>query len=432
VRVGYDRKVIINITNTHTLSVAEIEEFVRAPKPIKFSAINKKEAYDWIEKTLVNVLYWRLDKHHRGTVKKYLKIMTGYSKVQVARLIAKWRKSGHIRKNLYHRTVFPTIYQRSDVVLLAETDKLFEVLSGPATKNILSREYHFFGKTEYQRLSKISVSHIYNLRDHFVYRNILRHFNHTRARNIPIGERRKPCPNGKPGCIRVDSVHQGDDPSLGKSVYHINFVDEVLQWEVVACVERISEHYLKPVLEEMLGLFPFVIFEFHSDNGGEFINRLVAEMLNRLKIQLTKSRSRHTTDNALVETKNGSVIRKEMGYHFIQKGAAGIINNWYQRHFNIYLNYHRPCGYATIITNHKGKQKKVYRSNGYMTPYEKFKSLKNAEQYLKPEITFAMLDKIAYNQSDVEFAIEVRKAKQKMAIDIKNLRSLEENIRQNH
>lgn len=417
--LGYDRNVIINISNTRSLSVAEIEEFLKAPKPISFSAINRKEAYNWIENTLVKLKYKTLRRYQKGAVREYLLVMTGYSRQQITNLIKQYKKTGRVKKATYVREKFRAIYTREDIALMAETDKLFRVLSGPAMRLIYKREYEDFGNFEYKRLAKISVSHIYNLRGKFVYRNIIKIYHHTKPITVPIGERRKPVPNGKPGYIRVDTVHQGDDIELGKSVYHINFVDEVTQWEVVVCVPVISENYLAPALEAMLCLFPFVIFEFHSDNGSEFINKVVAEILNRLHIQQTKSRPRRSNDNGLVETKNCAVIRNEMGYGFIQKAAYKLINDFYQDYYNVYLNYHRPCGFVTIITDKRGKERKIYKPGDYMIPYEKLKSLPNAEQHLKPGITFAQLDKIAYKESDVEFAREMRKARTTLSVKIK-------------
>ncbi len=410
---------IINITNTRNLSVAEIEEFIKAPKPINFSAINKTETYPWIENCLVQFKYKTLKRHEKGIIKKYLKIMSNYSDAQIDNLVGQYQQTGRIRKATYNREKFTVKYTRQDVALMAETDKLFRVLSGPAMKIIYKREYEDFGNFEYERLSKISTGHIYNLRGHWTYRNIIKTYHHTKPVTVPIGERRKPIPNGKPGYIRVDTVHQGDDPELGKSVYHVNFVDEVTQWEVVVCVPVISENYLAPALEAMLESFPFVIIEFHSDNGSEFINYTVSSILNRLHIQQTKTRPRHSNDNGLAETKNNAVIRKEMGYGFIQKGAYKLINDFYQNFYNIYLNYHRPCGFVTVITDKRGKEKKVYRPNDYMIPYEKLKSLTNAEKYLKPGITFAQLDKIAYNFSDVEFTKEMRKTRSTLSVKIK-------------
>ena len=86
----------------------------------------------------------------------------------------------------------------------------------------------------------------------------------TRPTTVQIGERRKPHPKGQPGFLRLDTVHQGDQPGGGaKGIYHINAVDEVTQWEVVGAVERISEAYLEPVLKTMLRQFPFRILGFH-------------------------------------------------------------------------------------------------------------------------------------------------------------------------
>lgn len=107
-------------------------------------------------------------------------------------------------------------------------------------------------------------------------------------------------------------MHQGDF-DLEKGVYHINLVDEVTQIEYVGCVKVISEYFLLPLLEELLKTFPFRIFGFHSDNGSEYINYQVSKMLQKMLVEQTKSRSRRTNDNALVEGKNGAIVRKYLG-----------------------------------------------------------------------------------------------------------------------
>jgi len=152
-------------------------------------------------------------------------------------------------------------------MLLAKTDELHGCLSGPATKKIMEREYEVYGHTKFENISRISVAHLYNLRGSNAYRGITRRFSKTKPAVSRIGERIKPEAKGMPGYIRVDTVHQGD-MNGSKGVYHINAVDEVTQWEIVASVERISEAYLVPVLEIMLAQFPFVIRGFHSDNGS--------------------------------------------------------------------------------------------------------------------------------------------------------------------
>jgi len=183
----------------------------------------------------------------------------------------------------------------------------------------------------------------------------------------------------------------------------------VTQWELVGCVEGISERFLVPLLQALLEQFPFHVIEFHSDNGSEYINYVVAKLLNKLSIEQTKSRPRRSNDNALVKGKNGSVIRKHMGYVHIPRHHAERINTFYQTHFNTYVNYHRPSGYAMTIVNAKGKEKKLY--NLYEPPYEHFKKLPNAETYLRAGLSFDALDEIAYAESDHECATLMQEAK---------------------
>lgn len=206
----------------------------------------------------------------------------------------------------------------------------------------------------------------------------------------------------------MDTVHQGDTDNA-KGVYHINAVDEVTQWEVVASVEKISEAYLEPILQLTIEQFPFVVIEFHADNGSEYINRTIAHLLNKLLIQLTKSRSRQCNDNALVECKNGAVVRKHMGYFYIHQKYTPAINTFYMTTFNPYLNLHRPCGFATVVTDTRGKQKKVYKT--YLTPYAAFKRITDAKKYLKKGITFAQLDALAKQYSDNQFAEKMDREK---------------------
>ncbi len=405
------------MADSRIISIAQIKEFLKIDLKVKFKALSKKEKYKWIDSVLTKFNYFRLKKKEKGIIRRYIKKMTGLSDPQTDRLISRKKKTGKVWLGSTRRHRFPKKYTPEDVARLITTDNLHLRLSGPATRVILEREYTVFNKVEYENISRVSASHIYNLRETRQYKSHSLTVKKTSSGNIPIGERRKPEPFGKPGFLRVDSVHQGDLEKK-KGVYHINIVDEVTQWEIVGCVERISEKFLKPMLIDMLEQIPFRVINFHSDNGSEYINEVVATLLNKLLIKQTKSRARKTNDNALVEGKNGSVIRKHIGYCYIPKELAPSINEFYRKHFNLYLIYHRPCGYATITTDRKGKEKKIY--NIYQTPYERFKSLPNAKQYLKKGMTFEILDKIAYEKSDNEFAASMQEEKEKLFKNFKD------------
>ena len=403
----------IIMKNMQIKTVEEVKKFLGGSQQVNFEMSSREDRYAFISDTLLCVKYTKLRKKDRGAIKIFLVKVTGYEDRHIKRLIKEWQERGlqYVKREATGASV--RTYKLADIELLIRTDILHRTPNGLSAKAILMREVITFGHTEYQNISNISVSHIYNIR-----KNNLRYlssdamsYTKTKAVSTDIGERKKPMPYGKPGYIRVDSVHQGDKEGE-KGVYHINFVDEVTQWELVGCVPQITDEYMEPLLEQILAMFPFVVINFHSDNGSEYINQTVEKILSRLLIKQTKSRSRKSTDNALVEGKNGSVIRKHMGRNFIEKGHYVAINEFYMSYFNIYLNYHRVCLYATDYVDKRGKIRKKYDQT--FVPYERFKSLENAEQYLKEGITFAILDEISYAQSDNEFAEEMKKAKSKL------------------
>lgn len=407
----------ITMINPTALTLADIKEFVKAPGSIKFKSESKVERNEWIEQIFRTHQYFQLSKSDKGAIRSYVQTMTGLSESQLTRLIKEYKTRATIRPKEYQRNKFKKIYDLEEIALLAEVDNAHNQLSGPATMQIIREDYKMFLKTEYEKLKDLSVSHLYRLRTTRRYHEKVKVFENTRPTQVPIGERRKPEPSGKPGYVCVDTVHQGD--KMGeKGAYHINLVDMVTQYEFIGSVEAISEQFMKPILEELLKKFPFRVIEFHADNGSEYINQVVAKLLNKLLIQLTKSRPRHSNDNGLAETKNGSVIRKHMGYIHIPRGKAEIVNRFYSEWFNDYLNYHRPCAFPDIKTDHKGKEKRTYPHGGYMTPYAKLKSLTESKQYLKDGITFQELDETAYAMSHTDYAIHMQQAKQKMKKEI--------------
>ena len=185
-------------------------------------------------------------------------------------------------------------------------------------------------------------------------------------------------------------------------MYHVNAVDEVTQWQVVGATPQIGEQWLLPVREAMLPQFPFRIRGFHSDNGSEFINHTVAKLLNKLLVEQTKSRPRHSNDNGLVEAKNGAVIRKHIDYGYIDSSDADAIMTFYRDHFNPYLNFHRPCGVPETTTDRKGKQRRVYRR--YATPWELLQEAPEFTRYLQPGIAAKQLQRKADACSDTQAA----------------------------
>lgn len=401
----------IRMKNLERLSLTEMKEFLTTNGQLSWSVPEQESVYGFIERALKAQQYRRLSKGHKGIVKGFLTKVTALSRSQMTRLIQRWTQTRRIQRKPAHRPSFPRRYTAADIATLAEVDAAHEDLSGPAVRHLCRRGWEVFGDERFQRLARISASHIYNLRRSGSYRRIRVRVEHTQARQVPIGERRQPDPKGRAGYLRVDTVHQGQHDGQ-PGVFHINAVDTVTQWQVVGCTQTISEQHLIPVLEAMLHQFPFRILGFHCDNGSEFLNKTVVKLLNKLLVEeFTKSRAYRTTDNALVEGKNGAVVRKQIGYGPIASEHAEALQQFYTTHFNPYLNFHRPCGYATVVTNARGKRKRTYRHTDYRTPYEKLTSLKEWEKCLQEGITPALLQRQASACGDTEAARRMQKAK---------------------
>ena len=408
--------------DSEAVSLEQIRAFLAGSGAVGFAGQRRAEVYAWVERTLVRHPYAGLARADKGVVRHYMGRMTGLSRAQVTRLIAGHRKTGQVKAAAYQRTKFARRYTAADVELLAYVDQAHGNLSGPATRRILEREYFDYGPAAYARLAGISVAQIYRFRNSAAYRQRNTSYQPTRPTVIPIVERRKPQPRGWPGYLRIDTVHQGDQDGR-KGIYHINAVDEVTQWEIVAATPQISEIWLIPLLETMLQQFPFVIRGFHSDNGSEFINytpsrhseplfyrrTTVAKLLGKLLIEHTKSRARHSGDNGLVEAKNAAIICKHIGFGHIGAEHTAAVDAFHRHHLNPYVNFHRPCAVPMILTEPSGKRRRIYPR--WATPFELFQEMPRCQSLLRPGVTLAALPQFAQLQSDTEAALEMQRAK---------------------
>ena len=395
-------------------TITAVKQFLAGTQAVAFGVLTtKKERYSWIQKTLVKHQYMILGKTDKGSMTRYLMKVTGYSLAQIKRLIRQYVSTGTVKVKRARQNGFKRTYSEADIRLLASMDERHGQPSGAVLKKLCERAFERFGQVEYQQLANISVAHLCNLRASTTYQRQRCTLTKTRPSKVAIGQRRKPCPNDQPGYIRIDSVHQGDQDKR-KGIYHVNAVGEVTQFQVIFTLARISEAFMLPALQQMLARFPFKIRGFHADNGGEYINYSVAELLEKLRIEFTKSRARHSNDNGLVESKNYSVVRKLYGYQHIPQQYAGEFLTLNRDQVYRYVNYHRPCYFSTTVTDDKGKQKKKYRYKDMMTPFEKLLSLPRPSQYLKSGITLKKLNAFACAMTDNEAAEQMNTARDKL------------------
>ena len=395
------------------ISVAQLKEFARLRNCTQFKSNDKPETYAWIGKTLGKFHYFSESKKNKGIIKNYIINITGYSSGNIDKLVARKKKLGAVRLKERTQHTFETFYTNQDIVLLAKVVNVYRGQNGQAIKKVLGEMYDLYDDDRFERLSHLSTSHLYNLKKKEVFKTYSLTYTKTNPVSTNIGERTKPEPNGKPGYVRVDSVHQGDLDKQ-KGVYYIHFVDEVTQWDVVVAVEKISEYFLEGALEEAFAQFPFGIINFHSDNGSEYINKTVSRILKHAYIAQTKSRSRHSNDNALVEGKNASTLRKQLGHAHIPQKFAPLINKFCVEHLNPFLNFHRPCAFATDEIDSRGKIRKRYHAKDYAVPVDRLLHINNVETYLKKGVTINGLTELKLAQSHFAVAEKVSEARERL------------------
>ena len=255
------------------------------------------------------------------------------------------------------------------------------------------------------------MAHLYNLRQQPRYRERRLYYTKTRPTAVTIGERRRPDPQGRPGYLRVDTVHQGDRPQA-KGVYHINAVDQVTQWQIVSATPRICEAWLEPVLAAMLRQFPFRILGFHSDNGSEFINRTVARLLNKLLIEQTRkpppAQQRQRTGRNQEWRGDPQTHGLRLHRRRPRRSHPAVL----QPRISIPIS-------TTIVPAPKPISKSTRKAvnaattRRYQTPLETLLAL-SQPTLPAPGLTLAVLQRIAAARSDTEAAQRMQQAKRKL------------------
>ncbi|MEO8924644.1 MAG: integrase, partial [Caldimonas sp.] len=241
---------VIDMDEAQVRTLEQVRQVLEGTQALEFRRAEDDEGrYGWIAAVLRRFDYRQLPRGDRAPVLAYLQRLSGYSRAQLTRLVSRWVPGKPLVKGYRApEHAFARRYTVADVALLVEVDRAMGTLSGPATACVLRRQRDVFGDGRFARLGSISVGHLYNLRNSAGYRArrvVLTKTKPTKA--IKIGVRKAPAPDGRAGFIRIDSVHQGDFDGT-KGLYHINAVDCVTQWQVVATVQTISEAHLLPVI----------------------------------------------------------------------------------------------------------------------------------------------------------------------------------------
>lgn len=202
---------IVTLQTQALQTLQQVRAFVAGAEQVSFTLADRPSAHAWMADTLKRFGYAHASRADRGVLRRYLAKATGLSRAQITRRITQFLAAGHCGDQRGSPVApFARRYTTDDIRLLAEIDALHGTLSGSITRKLCERALRVHGDARFEQLATISNGHLYNLRSHSSYRASRGAFDKTRPVKNAIGERRRPAPHGRPGYLRVDSVHQGD------------------------------------------------------------------------------------------------------------------------------------------------------------------------------------------------------------------------------
>ena len=170
-----------------------------------------------------------------------------------------------------------------------------------------------------------------------------------------------------PGDMEADLVSHGGESAAGSFVHTLTLTDVASGWtECVALVVR-DGALVAAALEQLRTTMPFPLRGFDTDNGGEFMNETVAAYCLAQGIPCTRSRPYHKNDQAWVEQKNGSVVRRLVGYRRLEGLAAAAALSRLYAASRLYVNFFQPSFKLASKTRLGAKVRKTYHAPE--TPY---------------------------------------------------------------
>lgn len=190
--------------------------------------------------------------------------------------------------------------------------------------------------------------------------------------------------NVTPGFFEVDTVAHCASNIAGRFIHSLNLTDVATGWtEMFALKERTAEAVIEG-FEKALTKLPFPLLGLDCDNGKEFINETVIDWCKQNSVTFTRSREYKKNDQAWIEEKNRSVVRKHVGHCRFEGAKACHVLNQYYEILRLYINYFQPCQ-KLLIKERKGS--KTYKKHDVAkTPYQRVLESQHVPVKLKSKL----------------------------------------------
>jgi len=197
----------------------------------------------------------------------------------------------------------------------------------------------------------------------------------------------------QPGHISIDLVAHCGDNNCGDFAYSLNVTDRFSGWTIAESFIGKSQFHTVKALDNLIKLIPFKILSIHSDNGSEFINAHLQKFCSNNKFSFTRSRPYKKNDNAHVEQKNFTNVRKILGYmRYDTPRLISLINKLYLD-TNLFFNLFNPCSKLISKERCGSSIKRIY--DNYQTPLKRLLSSNSKN------LNTALLDNYIHHASTI-------------------------------
>ena len=189
----------------------------------------------------------------------------------------------------------------------------------------------------------------------------------------------------KPGFLEIDLVAHCGETTEGQFVNTLTCVDISTGWTECLAVLTRNKQTVFEAIKTMRARLPFALLGIDSDNGSEFINDLLFHYCQYQKITFTRSRPYHKNDQAHVEQKNWSVVRRLIGYDRFETEAENNLLQSIYADLRLYFNFFQPV--LKLVSKEQVDKKIIKRYDTAATPYQRVLASKDIQLDVMARLT---------------------------------------------
>jgi hypothetical protein len=351
--------------------------------------------------------YGKASKKQKTAILNELVATTGYQRKYASLLLSGQRRWRDPTKPLHRmRRSFYTEHDQRAVLWLVELfddigSKRLRIAMNTELLNLYRQGHLKVSHRTYQHLLKVSPSTMDR------WRRTLRHPSRKRHSGTKPGSLLKQqipirtfaeWSDKRPGFGEIDLVQHDGGTIKGDCAQTLNFTDVATSWTEPAASPNKAQVHVFAALQKIRARLPFPHLGLDSDNGAEFINDQLWRYCVQEKLTFTRARVGRKNDNAFVEEKNWSAIRRSVGYgRYDTPTQVRQLNAFYEIH-RLYFNHFLPVTKLVETQRHGNRRKKIYDKP--KTPYQRVLDAPEVSDAVKAKLRreHAQLDLVALKQ----------------------------------